>query len=110
MALTALEAIATTFQIAPGEEMHDEAGVHVRRRVFTDRVVSSEARMDGTDVVTLDLDFNPADGTGRLSGTLELTTSDGAGAWRGELSGHFEGGMVRATGLARGTGAYANDV
>ena len=109
MTMTTLDAYATTCSVDPGTESQDAAGVHIRTRVFTDRVEARDARLDGTNKVTLDLDINP-DGSGVLAGTFELTLTSGAGGWLGEVSGRFEGGMVVAEGLARGTGPLAGAV
>ena len=57
-------------RIDPGQETHDSSGLHVRGRVFTDRVESADVCLDGTNRVTLDLDLNLADGSGTLGGTL----------------------------------------
>src|SRR4026209_2918078 len=73
MTMTRLEAYATTSNVDPGTESQDAAGVHIRRRVCTDRVEAQDPRLDGTNTVTLDLDINPADGTGVLAGAFELT-------------------------------------
>src|SRR5262245_31272672 len=100
-----LKANATTVQIDPGSETQDGGGVHVRHRVFTDRVESASADFDGTNTVTLDLDINPQNGEGGLRGTFELNLTNGQAAWKGELVGHFEQGMVVSQGVGRGTGS-----
>lgn len=110
MAISKVEAVATTCDVAPGQEKQDASGVHIRNRTFTDRVESETGTFDGTNRVTVDLDVNPADGTGKLAGTFELALSSGAGGWKGEVSGHLEGGMVVAEGLARGTGSLEGAV
>lgn len=110
MTMTTLEAYATTCSVDPGTESQDATGVHIRARVFTDRVEAHDARLDGTNKVTLDLDISPADGSGVLAGTFELTLTSGAGGWRGEVRGRFEGGMVVAEGIARGSGPLAGAV
>jgi hypothetical protein len=109
MTMTTLDAYATTCSVDPGTEAQDASGVHIRKRVFTDRVEAKDARLDGTNKVTLDLDINP-DGSGVLAGTFELTLTSGGGGWQGEVRGRFEGGMVVAEGLARGTGQLAGAV
>lgn len=103
--LKRVSSIACTVAIEPGTESTDARGTHVRRRVFTDRVQSAQPEFDGTNRVTLDLDFD-AQGGGALRGAFELTLSDGRGTWRGEVDGRFENGMVVAEGIARGTGAH----
>jgi len=110
MTLTRLDAVATTCRIDPGQETQDSSGLHVRGRVFTDRVESADARLDGTNRVTLDLDIKPADGTGTLAGTFELDLTNRAGTWKGQVAGHFEGGMVVAEAIARGAGALDDAV
>jgi hypothetical protein len=110
MTLTRLDAVATTCRIDPGQETRDSSGLHVRGRVFTDRVESADARLDGTNRVTLDLDINPADGTGTLAGTFELDLANRGGTWKGLVAGHFEGGMVVAEGIARGAGTLDHAV
>ena len=107
--LNRVEAIATTVRIEPGTERTDDQGAHIRNRTFTDRVQSSEAAIDGTNCVTLDLDID-ARGGGVLRGAFELVLTNGNGAWKGELEGHFENGMVVAEGLGRGTGAQEGAV
>src|SRR5215218_5668416 len=104
MTLIRLDAIATTCRIEPGREIQDFSGVHVQGRIFTDRVESSDERLDGTNRVTLDIDFNPAEGAGRLEGSFEFDLTSRAGAWKGRVAGRFEGGLVVAEGIARGAG------
>jgi hypothetical protein len=103
--LSRIRAIATTVSIEPGTEKSDAQGTHVRKRVFTDRVQSSDDAFDGTNRVVLDLDFD-SQGAGGLRGNFEVTLTNGTGTWKGEVDGHFEQGMVVAEGVARGTGAY----
>jgi len=110
MTTTRLDGVATTSRIDPGQETHDSSGLHVRGRVFTDRVESADVRLDGTNRVTLDLDLNLADGSGTLGGTFELDLLSRLGTWTGEVSGHFEAGMVVAEGLGRGAGSLAGAV
>ena len=110
MALSLVEATATTCGVEPGREEQDDKGLHVRDRIFTDRVESESSVFDGSNRIRVDLDANPADGSGRVMGTFELSLSSGAGSWKGELSGHLEGGMVVAEGLARGTGTLEGAV
>lgn len=107
--LQRVTAIASTVDIQPGVETKDGQGMHIRGRVFTDRVQSPHPSFDGTNKVTLDLDIDPRGG-GVLRGTFELTLTNGSGKWAGELDGHFENGMVVAEGMARGTGAQAGAV
>lgn len=107
--LNHVEAIATTVSIEPGTEDQDDQGAHIRNRVFTDRVQSAESVLDGTNRVTLDLDIEPR-GTGVLRGVFELALTSGQGGWRGEVAGYFEGGLVVAEGMARGTGAQEGAV
>jgi hypothetical protein len=103
-------AFATTREIAPGiETVRDDGVVHVKGRIFTDLVESTDPRLAGINRPELEIEFNPEKGEGRLAGRFELSVTAG-GAWRGELSGGFEGGMVRATGLATGSGALAGRV
>jgi hypothetical protein len=102
--LSRIRAIASTLNIEPGTEKSDGQGTHIRKRVFTDRVQSSDAAFDGTNRVVLDLDFD-AQGAGGLRGKFEMTLTNGTGTWKGEVDGHFEQGMVVAEGMARGTGA-----
>jgi hypothetical protein len=107
--LKRIKAIATTVDIEPGTEKKDAQGVHIRKRVFTDRVQSTEAVFDGTNRVVLDLDID-AQGAGTLSGSFDLTLTNGTGIWTGEVEGHFEQGMVVAEGIARGTGVHKGAV
>lgn len=109
--LTTFVATATTCDVAPGtEEMTGRGKLRIRDRTFTDLVESTEPSIAGTNRPTLDIDFEPASGTGELRGRFRLSPSGSDGAWEGELSGRFEGGMVRATGLARGTGRLTGAV
>jgi hypothetical protein len=110
MTTTRLDGIATTSRIDPGQETQDSSGLHVRGRVFTDRVESTDVSLDGTNRVTLDLDINLADGSGTLAGTFELELLSAVGSWAGAVTGHFEHGMVVAEGIARGAGAFAGAV
>ena len=111
MTLTAFVATATTCDVAPGSEEVTEQGVlRIRDRTFTDLVESSDPHVAGTNRPTLNLEFDPARGDGLLRGRFALSPSALGGAWEGELSGRFEGGLVRAAGLARGTGPLAGAV
>jgi hypothetical protein len=111
MALTAFFATATTCDVAPGsEEMTPQGVVQIRGRQFTDLVESNEPFIAGTNRPTLNLDFNPSAGDGQVRGTFALSPKDPGGAWEGELTGHFESGLVRAVGLARGTGRLTGAV
>jgi hypothetical protein len=103
--LQRVDAIATTVRIEPGNEQRDDAGVHIRERIFTDRVESSEPAFDGTNRVTLDVDVDSRGG-GCLRGAFELRLTSGAGGWTGELEGRFEDGLVVAEGMGRGSGAH----
>jgi hypothetical protein len=108
--LESFSAIATTREIAPGSEIvGDDGVVRIKDRIFTDLVESSDPRIAGVNRPHLEIDLNPKTGSGRLAGHFELNVSAG-GVWRGELSGGFEGGMVRATGLATGSGALVGHV
>lgn len=104
-----LDAIATTVKVEPGREERDSAGVHIRRRTFTDRVESQELAFDGTNRVTLDADID-AGGQGTLRGVFELCLTNGEGVWKGELEGRFENGLVVAEGIGRGGGAHEGAV
>lgn len=104
--LQRVTAIASTVEIEPGSETGDAQGMHIRQRVFTDRVQSRHPSFDGTNRVTLDLDIDPRGGGG-LRGTFELTLANGAGTWVGAVEGYFEDGMVVAEGMARGTGGHS---
>lgn len=111
MPLTMFSATATTCDVAPGSEQVTAQGMlQVRGRVFTDLVESSESCVAGTNRPTLDLDFDPKRGDGRVSGRFALSPTAAGGTWEGELTGRFEGGLVRATGLARGTGRLSGGV
>lgn len=111
MALTAFVATATTCNVSPGsEELTPQGVVQIRGREFTDLVESTEPYVAGTNRPTLNVDFNPSNGDGQLRGTFALSPKDLGGAWEGELTGRFESGLVRAVGLARGTGRLAGAV
>ena len=111
MALTAFAATATTCHVTPGsEEMTDGGTLRIRGRTFTDLVESSEPSVAGTNRPTLNLEFDPSRGDGHLRGNFALSPSEPGGAWEGELTGRFEGGFVRAVGLARGTGRFTGAV
>jgi hypothetical protein len=77
-----------------------------RGMLFTDIVESDDPRVAGINRPRLAIDVDPRDGSGSLSGDFELQLSAG-GSWRGVLSGTIVGGLVRAEGLAVGTGPYA---
>jgi hypothetical protein len=111
MALTAFVATATTCDVAPGSEQMTPQGVlQIRGRTFTDLVESSEPSVAGTNRPTLDVDLDPSRGDGQLSGRFALSPTQPGGTWEGELTGRFESGLVRAAGLARGTGRLAGAV
>jgi hypothetical protein len=106
MALTAFTAVATTREIAPGRESMTDGKVRVRERLFTDVVESNDERVAGENKPLLDLDIDPAAGSGTVSGPFTLTPKNGSGTWVGRLTGELAGGMVVASGLARGTGSF----
>lgn len=109
--VTLFAATATTCNVAPGEETTGSDGaVHIRRRVFTDIVACPDQRVAGVNTPTLDLDINPADGSGALEGRFVLRPERVDGSWEGDLKGQIRGGMVSASGLARGTGTLAGTV
>ena len=111
MPLTTFVATATTCDVAPGSEEKTPHGTfQIRGRTFTDLVDSSEPSVAGTNRPTLDIDFDPARGDGRLWGRFVLSPSQPGGTWEGELTGRFDDGMVRSTGLARGTGRLTGAV
>ncbi len=111
MTLTAFVATATTCDVAPGsEEVTDQGVLRIRGRTFTDLVESSEPYVAGTNRPTLNVDLDPSRGDGQLRGSFALSPSGPGGVWEGELTGRFEGGLVRAVGLARGTGRLAGAV
>ena len=111
MTLTAFVATATTCHVVPGsEEVTEDGKLRVRDRTFTDLVESSEPYIAGTNRPTLNLDFDPARGDGVVRGRFALSPSSPGGRWEGELSGRFESGLVRAVGLACGTGPLAGSV
>jgi hypothetical protein len=107
MQLMSFSAFATTRDVDPGTESTSADGiVQARNRVFTDIVESDDPRVAGINRPRLAIDVDPRDGSGSLSGDFELQLSAG-GSWRGVLSGTIVGGLVRAEGLAVGTGPYA---
>ena len=111
MPLSTFVATATTCDISPGTEEQTEHGtLKIRGRTFTDLVESTDPNVAGTNRPTLDANFDPARGDGELWGSFTLSPSTAGGTWEGELAGRFEGGMVRAAGLARGTGRLAGAV
>jgi hypothetical protein len=111
MSLKTFTARATTCDVVPGsEESASNGSLKIRGRTFTDVVESSEPDVAGTNRPTLDMDLHPVRGEGWLHGRFVLTPSKKGGTWEGELTGRFEGGLVRATGLARGTGRLSGAV
>ena len=105
MGLSVVSASATTCGVEPGDEaMGDDGLLHIRGRVFTDIVRSSDPRLTGSNRVTVFLDLNPEAGTGQLTASFVLTPEGLDGAWEGEMLGTLNG-MISATGLATGTGA-----
>jgi hypothetical protein len=108
--LTAFVATATTCDVTPGSEETTDGMLRIRGRTFTDLVESSEPYVAGTNRPTLNLELDLSRGDGRVGGTFALSPSKPGGVWEGELTGRFEGGLVRAVGLARGVGGLAGGV
>jgi hypothetical protein len=107
MTLEVFSCIATTRDVEPGTEQADASGVHVRGRVFTDVVESSDLRFSGINRVSVEVDIDPKTGKGELRGSFTLRPSGREGAWEGEMVGEIVEGLVIARGLARGTGSLA---
>ena len=79
---------AVTEAVSPGTERSKEDGsLSIRDRVFTDILVSTEPTIAGTNIPVLNIDLDPATGTGTLSGRFELRPAAMQGSWNGELSG-----------------------
>ena len=94
---------AVTEAVSPGTEWSNEDGsLSIRDRVFTDILISTEPTIAGTNIPVLNIDLDPATGTGTLSGRFELRPAAFQGSWNGELSGKIENGLVIASGLAVG--------
>ncbi len=111
MALTTFNATAATCEVVPGTtETTADGLVHIRQQIFTDIVESQDPRIAGTNTPVLDIDLDQQSGTGALRGTFLLKPSAGDGEWEGELQGHFDQGLVRSSGIARGTGALGGSV
>jgi hypothetical protein len=96
---------ATTCDVEPGHEDVRDGHVQVRGRRFRDHVESDDAHVAGVNEPVLDIDINAETGQGTVHGRFSLTPESGDGTWEGELQGGVDGGMVRASGLATGTGA-----
>src|SRR3970282_1668569 len=111
MPLTTFTAAAATCEIDPGTEVSDDAGMlQISDRVFTDLVASEETRIAGTNKPALKITLNPVTGEGTLEGTFVLTPDAVKGTWEGELNGRFVQGMVKSSGIARGTGELQGSV
>jgi hypothetical protein len=111
MAFTKLGATAATCKITPGTQQQDDQGkLHIKGQVFSDIVESQDPRIAETNKPTLDLDLNPESGEGELSGGFTLRPKTVAGTWEGQMRGRFIKGLVRASGVARGTGALEGSV
>jgi len=102
MSLSTFVAAATTCAIDPGTERVEGGLVRVSQRTFTDVVQSDERMIAGTNRPVLDLEVDPAAGTGVLSGSFLLQPTAFSGAWEGEIEGRIDQGLVRARGIARG--------
>jgi hypothetical protein len=106
MKLTAFTASATTCDVKPGSEAPDNKGIlHIKGQVFTDIVESTDGRIAGVNVPTLNIVIDPATGKGELSGSFVWKPKADNGAWEGMMEGQILEGLVAARGLARGTGA-----
>ncbi len=111
MALKSFVATAVTCEIIPGTQQVDAEGmVQVEGQLFLDQVESAEVAIAGTNRPLLNLKFSQQSGAGELQGHFTLTPKAVAGTWEGEIEGQMIGGMVRASGLARGTGALEGAV
>ena len=103
MSLAKFVAAATTCAIDPGSERVEGGLVRISGRTFTEIVESAESRVAGTNRPVLDLEIDPAGGSGVLSGSFRFEPDAFSGAWEGELEGRLERGIVIARGLAHGT-------
>ena len=109
--IKAFAATATTCEVAPGTQQSGPDGiVHVRNQTFTDIVRSNDQRVAGINKPVLDLDFNPADGTGTVRGPFTLQLEKAGGAWEGHMTGEIRKGLVTAKGLARGRGSLEGSI
>src|SRR5687767_743503 len=100
--IKAFTATATTCEVAPGTQESGQDGiVHVRNQSFTDIVRSNDQRIAGVNKPVLDLDFNPAAGTGTVRGPFTLQPDKAGGTWEGHMTGEIRNGLVTAKGLAR---------
>jgi hypothetical protein len=109
--IRAFAATATTCEVSPGSEHSGQDGiVHVHNRTFTDIVRSKDQQIAGVNKPVLDLEFNPADGTGSVHGRFTLQPDKAGGAWEGHMTGEIRNGLVNAKGLARGNGALDGSV
>ena len=104
MQLSECRARAVTREMRPGEDRSEGGRARYRGHEFQDVVLSSDDRIRGENRLTLDLDLDPATGSGGVAGSFTLTLEAGNGAWSGRISGTIAANMVRAVGMARGTG------
>jgi hypothetical protein len=107
MTMISFRCTATTRDVEPGTEQADASGLHVRGRVFTDVVESSDARFAGENRVAVELDIDPKANKSELRGKFTLRPKVGDGAWEGEMLGEIVDGLVVAHGIGRGTGSLA---
>ncbi len=70
---------------------------------------SADPRIAGQNQPTLDIDLDPAKGSGTLHGRFTLMPKSGSGTWEGELTGQIEKGLVVASGIAAGTGDLSGE-
>ncbi|MCU0645085.1 MAG: hypothetical protein MUC94_12585 [bacterium] len=87
----------------PGKQWVSEDGVlHVRGRVFVDKLETDEIRVAGIITVTCDYDLNLATGSGTYSSKWSLATQGLAGTWKGKLFGEFTNYLFSGFGLGKG--------
>jgi hypothetical protein len=92
----------------PGEQWVSEEGiVHIRGQINTAQVVSTDARANGINVVTINLNIDPATGNGTGHGQFILDVDGMDGAWEGTFVGWLTYGVFSGRIIGHGTGDLA---
>ena len=115
VAPAAARAVATTFtglevtcsEAPAAREWVSGNVLHVRGQLVTTRIVTTDERTTGTNVIVLNYDQNLKNGSGGLYGTFHLQPDQMNGFWEGRFSGHFTNFVTSVHATGHGTGELA---
>lgn len=104
--ITPWEGVEKRIEVAdPGEEWISDDGImHVRGRVYIDKIESKNHRIAGIITVTGSYDLNLATGNGYYFSNWSLAPHTVKGTWEGKLVAEFKNFIFAGFGAGKGTG------